>query len=232
MCYNSSQSENCCLFFNDFEGELANAITSAVHDTINNPKIISISYGLWEEGGWTKRAFYDVNQACIDAGLMNVTICVASGDQGSSCEVHLGDGNEINDDKVHVAFPASCPNVLTCGGTNFETSKDGTVIETVWNENDIIDENGNHGGAGGGGISEIFDIPPYQNELRLPPSLNDDGRIGRGVPDVSGYAASNPGIDVIVDNGEGGVGGTSAVAPLWAGLISLINQGVGKPVDS
>ncbi len=163
-------------FFQDFEAELANAITTAVHDTDNKPSIISISYGLWEDGGWTESLRKTVDDACIDAGLFGVTICVASGDDGSSC-IRPGKWNhfKINDDKVHVSFPASSPNVLTCGGTNIEVSDNGTITETVWNENK------DDGGATGGGISEYFDIPTYQKELNLPSSLNGDGLKRRGV---------------------------------------------------
>jgi len=213
-------------FFQDFEGELANAITTVLHDTVNRPSVISISYGLWEEeGGWTKSLRDKVNDAFVDAALSGVTICIASGDNGSSC-IRPGPWNnfEIDDDKAHVSYPGSSPFILSCGGTNLETSGNSIINETVWNE----DADG--GGATGGGISSYFESPAYQKGLGLPPSANGDGHIGRGIPDVSGYAAAGPGIDVLVDGQEGGIGGTSAVAPLWAGLIALLNQGLGKPV--
>jgi kumamolisin len=64
----------------------------------------------------------------------------------------------------------------------------------------------------------------------VPPSANPGGRIGRGVPDVSGDADPQTGYSVLVDGKQITVGGTSAVAPLWTGLLTLLNQGIGKPV--
>ncbi len=236
-------------FFKEFEGELLNAITTAVHDTINRPSVISISYGLWEEEhNWTQFLRDKVNDACMNAGIHGITICISSGDDGSSC-IRPGDWNnyEIDDDGVHVSFPGSIPYALSCGGTRLETSDTEIINETVWNEN-WWDENTQSGGGGatGGGISSYFDVPPYQKGLNLPNSLNRDGRKGRGIPDVAGYAAAIPGIDIIVDGKEfakgvhddnvpggiriSGVGGTSAAAPLWAGLIALFNQDLVKPV--
>jgi kumamolisin len=53
---------------------------------------------------------------------------------------------------------------------------------------------------------------------------------GRGVPDVSGNADPQTGYQVRVDGQSLVIGGTSAVAPLWSGLIALLNQKLGKPV--
>jgi kumamolisin len=50
----------------------------------------------------------------------------------------------------------------------------------------------------------------------------------RGVPDVAGDADENTGYDVRVDGSDTVIGGTSAVAPLWAGLIARINSAMGK----
>ena len=64
----------------------------------------------------------------------------------------------------------------------------------------------------------------------MPPSANPDGRAGRGVPDVCGDADPDTGYTVRVDGEATTVGGTSAVAPLWAGLVALLNQALGHPV--
>jgi len=111
-------------FFESFEGELANAITTAVHDTFNRPSVISISYGLWEEeSAWTQFLRDKVNDACVDAALHGITICISSGDDGSSC-IRPGEWNNyvIDDDKVQVSYPGSIPHALSCGGTSLETS--------------------------------------------------------------------------------------------------------------
>ena len=75
-----------------------------------------------------------------------------------------------------------------------------------------------------------FPLPSYQNNASVPPSANPKKNVGRGVPDVSGDADPTTGYVTLVDGQSGVIGGTSAVAPLWAGLIALINQSIGKPV--
>ena len=71
-------------------------------------------------------------------------------------------------------------------------------------------------------MSQVFALPPWQQNSGVPKAPN--GMAGRGVPDVAGDADPNSGYQIVVDNQASVVGGTSAVAPLWAGLIALINQ--------
>ena len=149
------------------------------------------------------------------AAAMGVTVCVAAGDDGST------DG--VTDGLNHVDFPASSPNVLACGGTDLVASGNTITSETVWNEL------ANNEGATGGGISDVFPLPSYQSSAGVPPSANPGGHVGRGVPDVAGDADPSTGYVTLVDGQSGVIGGTSAVAPLWAALIALINQSVGKP---
>jgi kumamolisin len=85
-------------------------------------------------------------------------------------------------------------------------------------------------GSTGGGISEFFDKPDYQANAKVPPSKNPGNFVGRGLPDVAGNADPATGYDVYVDGQAAVIGGTSAVAPLWAGLTVLINQLLGKRV--
>ncbi len=112
-------------------------------------------------------------------------------------------------------FPAASPFALACGGTRLEGS--GRIIksEIVWNEGDF-------GGASGGGVSNVFSRPAYQADLKIPASPK--GKRGRGVPDVAGDADPVTGYRVRVDGKNAVIGGTSAVAPLWAGLLARINQ--------
>ena len=97
------------------------------------------------------------------------------------------------------------------------------IAERTWND-------GAQGGASGGGISAVFDPPAYQADAGLPPSANPGGRAGRGVPDVAGDASPASGYAVRVDGRDMVIGGTSAVAPLYAGLVALLNQKLGRPV--
>src|SRR5262249_26801096 len=67
-------------------------------------------------------------------------------------------------------------------------------------------------------------------DVMLPASLSPTGRPGRGVPDVAGNADNASGYVVLAGGSWRTVGGTSAVAPLYAGLIALVKQALGHPV--
>jgi kumamolisin len=202
-------------FAENTDAGFLNAITTAVHDSTNNPSVVSISWG-GPESSWTQQAMTSMDEACQSAAAMGVTICVAAGDDGST------DG--VSDGLNHVDFPASSPNVLACGGTELVASGNTITSETVWNEL------ANNEGATGGGISDVFPLPSWQSTANVPPSANPNHNVGRGVPDVAGDADPTTGYVTLVDGQSGVIGGTSAVAPLWAALIALINQSMGKPV--
>jgi kumamolisin len=187
------------------------AITSAVHDASNKPSVISISWGS-PESNWTQQAIQTMNSALQDASNVNVSVFVASGDNLAT------DG--VADGKAHVDFPASSPYAIGCGGTAITVSGSTISNETVWND-------GSSGG--GGGISDLFPVPTFQQNTTLPPSVND-GQARRGVPDVAADAAPGTGYQIVVNGQTQVVGGTSAVAPLWAGLTALINQSAATPV--
>ena len=191
------------------------AVTTAIHDTTYKPSVISISWG-GPESSWSQQAMTAFDQAFQAAATMGVSICVASGDNGSS------DG--VNDGSTHVDFPASSPYSLACGGTSLQASKGSIVDEVVWND-------GANGGASGGGVSRFFALPPWQQGLQIATAQGATTPLQkRGVPDVCGDADPNTGYDVRVDGNNTVIGGTSAVAPLWAGLIARINQAKGGPV--
>jgi len=181
------------------------AVTTAVHDTTNKPSVISISWG-GPESNWTAQATAALDAACQAAAAVGVTITVAAGDDGST------DGETGN----NVDFPASSPHVLACGGTRLTGSGSTIASEVVWNEL-AIDE-----GATGGGVSAIFPLPAWQQNANVPAAPTSAG--GRGVPDVAGDADPSTGYIVRVGGVTSVIGGTSAVAPLWAGLIALANQ--------
>jgi len=191
------------------------AVTSAVHDTTNRPSVISISWG-GPESAWTPQAMRAMDQAFQDAAVLGITVCVASGDNGSS------DG--VSDGAAHVDFPASSSYALACGGTSLRASARQIQSETVWND-------GAQGGASGGGVSAVFDLPPWQTGLQVHDWLGVQSPLTRrGVPDVAGDADPRTGYDVRVDGSDAVLGGTSAVAPLWAALIARINSAGGAPV--
>jgi kumamolisin len=186
------------------------AITQAVHDTANAPGVLSISWGS-AESGWTGQAIAAMGQAFKDAAQLAVTVCAASGDGLAT------DG--VSDGKAHVDYPASDPFVLGCGGTKIVALADKITDETVWNSN---------GGGTGGGVSTLFALPAWQQGAGVPAAQAKTG--GRGVPDVAGDADPDSGYRIITDGQTGIIGGTSAVAPLWAGIVAGLNAGRKTPL--
>ncbi len=196
------------------------AITTAIHDARRKPSIISISWGA-PEADWTAQALQAFDRAFQEAAALGVTVFCASGDNGSN-DGMLQDGQHP-DRLAHVDFPASSPHVVACGGTFVSGTGTNVSQEVVWND-------GSSGGATGGGVSDVFGLPAFQSGAKVPKSVNPGGRVGRGVPDVAGDASPRSGYRVRVDGQEFPIGGTSAVAPLWAGLTARLNQALGQPV--
>ena len=183
------------------------AVNRALHDSTNKPSVISISWG-GPESNWSSQSIGAFNDVLQSAAALGVTVCAASGDGGSSDGA--GDGTD------HVDFPASSPYVLGCGGTSLAASGSGIAKEVVWND-------GDQGGAGGGGVSGVFALPAWQAGLSVTRNGKATTLAKRGVPDVSGDASPQTGYEVLIDGEDTVVGGTSAVAPLWAALIARIN---------
>lgn len=189
------------------------AVSQAAHAT-PTPAAISISWGQSEDS-WTPAARASFDQALVDAAALGVTVTVAAGDDGST--------DRATDGSVHVDFPASSPHSLACGGTTLEANASTGVVssETVWN-------NGPSKGATGGGVSDAFPQPSWQQAVRVPKLAS--GATGRGVPDVAAVADPETGYQIRVDGKDMVIGGTSAVAPLWAALIARLVQASGKPI--
>jgi kumamolisin len=183
------------------------AVNAAVHDKVHRPSIISISWG-WSEDELPDAFLDGMNDAFRAAAALGITVCTSAGDYGSAGMESHWDG------KPHVEFPSSSPLVLACGGTTLEASNGKIKREIVWNQ-------GARRGAGGGGISNIFPLPPYQKKIKPPKSPNRFE--GRGVPDVAGNA-DRSGYQAFLNGRSRPGGGTSAVAPLMAGLIARINE--------
>jgi kumamolisin len=190
-----------------------NAITTALHDNVNKPSVISISWGA-AESQWTQQSLNSYNQAFQSAVALGVTILAAAGDTGS--------GDSVGDGKAHVDFPSSSPFVVACGGTKLLAGPTGIISETVWHAS--------ANSSTGGGVSDAFNLPSYQANANVPKSVNNNTRVGRGVPDLSAVADPATGYNVRVDGQNFVIGGTSAVAPLVAGLLLVINQKLGRRV--
>jgi kumamolisin len=186
------------------------AISTAAHAE-PTPTALSISWGQSEDE-WTSQARDAVDAALADAAVLGVTVTAAAGDDGST--------DRATDQVVHADFPASSPHILGCGGTTlYADPATGQVSsETVWN-------NGAGQGATGGGVSDVFPTPQWQADAGVPGRV--DGGQGRGVPDVAAVADPRTGYQVYVDGQDQVVGGTSGVAPLWAGFTCRLAQALG-----
>lgn len=128
--------------------------------------------------------------------------------QADGIDVMVAAGDNGSDDgtgKPVADFPASSPHAVACGGTRLTINPDGSrAAETVWDDSDTSS-------ATGGGVSGHFP--------------------GRQVPDVAANADPDSGYEVVVDGGQYVIGGTSAVAPLIAGLGLLIREALDGPFN-
>ena len=187
------------------------AIKKAITDPQNRPDVISISWGTPEDS-WTKQTVDAMNQSFQLAATQGITVLAAAGNRG------VTDG--ITDGKPHADFPGSSPWVLTVGGTHITVSGEKITSEVVWNDS--------NGGATGGGVSNHFPKPNWQGQVNVPTDYQ--GHVGRGLPDVAITASPQPGYEVLIAGQNLILGGGTGAAPLWAGLIALINQGLGHDV--
>ncbi|MCC5480961.1 S53 family peptidase [Streptomyces barringtoniae] len=190
------------------------AVNTAVFDTQNRPSVLSTSWGAAEDAAWAPAGLNGLNAGFTSAATAAVSTLAAAGDNGSN--------DNVNDGLAHCDFPASDPYVIACGGTTLQGDGGQPKTEAVWNDG--------FGDATGGGISRVFALPSWQTGAGVPPNVNDHTTYGRGLPDVAGDADPNTGYDVVVRNGWTVVGGTSAVAPLYAGLFAQIIGQVGFPL--
>lgn len=197
---------------NDGGPGFVDAVRRAVAD---DNDVISISWGHTESAS-------DVDTLKMEDILENaarkgITVCVASGDGGSSDARDGFWAIPADDGLAHVQYPASSPYVLACGGTQLMLNGDDHV-EVVWNNTTMKRP------ATGGGVSELFEMPDWQATHSIDiPSANDNTRKGRVIPDVAALAAG--GAWEMVEDGKPTVaGGTSAVAPLFSSLVALCNQ--------
>lgn len=178
------------------------AVRTVLFDDELRPGILSISYG-WPEDFWTNAALEIFDELFAAAALLGVSVFSSSGDSGA----------DAFDGKPHVRSPASSRFVHACGGTHAELAAGKIVSENAWN-------------LTGGGFS-TRGAPPWQSGIHEAAEVND-GKAGRGVPDVSAQVV--PGYRIVRDRAEVAVGGTSAVAPLWAALTARLNQKLGTPL--
>jgi len=207
---------NVVVYFASNEGDqhFYNAVSEAVHAN-PRPCAVSISWGGPESG--TLQTLQAWDDLAVSAAALGTTIFVASGDDGASDE----DPSQPDsfDGQRHVDAPADTPHVVACGGTRLNSSDGATIqSEIVWNEGEQTQTN--PGGASGGGVSTIFTPAPAWQAGCV--AEGTSAIAGRGVPDVAGDADTDTGYMVRFDGQLQPIGGTSAVAPLYAGLFARI----------
>lgn len=179
--------------------DIAVAVRAAIKDGCD---VCSISWGA-DEAQWGAKAAQDMEAAAKEALEAGMIVFAASGDNDSS------DGGPT---ATNIDLPAGCPSIVGCGGTTKTRAS-----ETVWN-----DQPGSASGDGsGGGYSAIFPMPAWQSAGGAPSGP------GRMVPDVAANADPNTGYQIYYGGGPQVVGGTSAVAPLYAGLFAALGRKLG-----
>jgi hypothetical protein len=159
------------------------------------------------------------------AAMRGITVFMALGDWGSA--------NQQCDGLCHVSYPNSDPWLTSCGGTivgDIGLTPPVTFEEFVWSDAGIATSpfQGGIYEATGGGVSDTFGVPLYQDLAGILPISNNDGNMRRGLPDVAGMVGMsgfffNGSYDPLVGN----LFGTSAVSPLYAGLVAVINKFLG-----
>ena len=207
-----------CMYWGPEPGTISSALTS-IYDTVNaavadfvyTPSVISVSYGFgqnyWDSVSGLVASFEATFQAGIAKGI---SICVASGDDGAQGRA---------DTAPSVGYPGGSPYCICVGGTSLQINGTNITSETVWNQ----------GNAGTGGGITTFALPSYQTGLGLTATPYTTGPgtpqalANRGAPDLAANSDPETGYLIFVDGVEYQYGGTSAAAPLIAGMIAIIN---------
>ncbi|MBZ4420621.1 S53 family peptidase [Myxococcus sp. RHSTA-1-4] len=221
------------------------ALCMAIFDEVNKPSVLSMSWSFPEiEGQGPTQLEADIlDELLVLAAWKGISVCMSSGDSGALTPITSSDGRSTAVPAAN--FPASSPYALACGGTTL-LAKDGAIhSETVWNSltrpmlflNWPKAQNAfPYPMATGGGISRLYERPAYQDAAEVPPVVDcywfigDLQRVdtfhGRGTPDVAASADWMTGYEFIFQRRWNTMGGTSAAAPMWAALLTLMNEGL------
>ncbi len=172
------------------------------------PSIVSISWGMPEDGFATSRRYDQTRQLFLSCALLGITFVCASGDAGAGDVLPQ---DPAFDGQRHVDFPSVIPEVTAVGGTKLVPRGD-TFAESVWND-------GTNRGATGGGFSRFVAVPAWQKAA----FGARRGVTGRGIPDVAAVASPDPGLSIYVSRKWTAAGGTSVAAPIWSGILAHVN---------
>ncbi|KAI1129088.1 subtilisin-like protein [Nemania abortiva] len=184
--------------------ELLTYLLSLPNDKL--PHTLSTSYGE-DEQSVPKEYVKKVCTLFGQLGARGVSVLFSSGDTGPGSACQTNDGK--NTTRLLPIFPAACPYVTAVGGTVGVEPERAVSFSS-------------------GGFSDIFPRPLYQ-ELAVSKYLSTIGDTfkglynpsGRGFPDV---AAQGEGFVVVSQGQTISVGGTSASAPTFSAVVSLLNN--------
>lgn len=216
----------------------------AISDRTNLPSVLTSSWSFYEGSLIQAGEEAAFERLFVEAALLGITVCAASGDLGSQVPVQGGSPT----DAITMAapsYPAASALVLGCGGTTLQSDGDRIVHEQVWNRLGEAMSMGALGftvsaGASAGGVSTMNALPSYQQGMNVPVQVNTSWKggvfqltsrtPGRGVPDVAANADLHTGYQIVFRGQRGVAAGTSAAAPMWAGLLIRINEALGTRV--
>lgn len=198
-------------FAKNDKANILKAFKQAIHDNKNKPQVISMSWGTLEEN-FSRHEAIALNNVFKEAAHLNITLICSSGDLGSS--------GKVDQTGLNVQLPASSPYILAVGGTQTDVVDNKILHEDVWKqEQEMSGQKVNF--SSGGGFSDFYPMPQFQKSV-LPITFKKKKK--RGIPDVAANASTTPGIILNVSNTIQVSMGTSASTPLWAALITRINQ--------
>lgn len=190
--------------YQSFSEAMSKTLRYILDDQAHAPSVLSVSYGD-AEASFGDAAIKEWGDLIAQLDAAGVTVCVASGDQGVyGRHTRPGPGETAG---RNADAPASAPACVAVGGTSL--ASDGT--ETAWSYN-----NRRNGGATGGGFSDVFSRPDFQADVQ-PAS-------GRGLPDVAFNADPATGYQIVFQQKNTVVGGTSVACPVFAAILALANQ--------
>jgi subtilase family serine protease len=194
--------------------------------------VISQSFSATEETFASYAQIKPLRAAYLDAESHDVTVLAASGDEGATD--YTANGSDFYTRRV-TSWPDSDPLVTGVGGTQLLESG-GTYTSVAWNDTDDQASDEYWGGstypdplASGGGTSEYFARPWYQNGVKAVTGAS------RGVPDIAMSAACNGAVNVYSSFANGPAGwsltcGTSESTPEFAAIVALADQVAGHPL--
>jgi subtilase family serine protease len=209
------------------ETEGLNGIPQIVHaenNIINRGigDVISQSFGATENTFPSKQSLLHQRSAYFNAAAHDVTVLGSSGDDGVTDDSNNA-GTLLYTHRVN-SWPSSDPLVTSVGGTQLHLDANGNRLlpDNVWNDTNVLGSPA----AGGGGNSNVFRRPPFQNSVK--------NVVGgwRGTPDVSMSAAVDGAALVYLGSFESSpgfylFGGTSEASPLFSGVVAIADQAAG-----